>query len=41
MCGKHRKREASRAGCVVILVFTTPLLILLAALADQAPHLIG
>ncbi|WP_410573993.1 hypothetical protein [Amycolatopsis sp. cmx-4-61] len=41
MCGKHRKREASRAGCVVIVVFTMPLLILLTALADQAPHLIG
>ncbi|WP_255410277.1 hypothetical protein [Amycolatopsis sp. CA-128772] len=41
MAGKHRKREASRAGCVVIFVFTTPLLILLTTLADQAQHLIG
>ncbi len=41
MGGKHRKREASRAGCVVIFIFTTPLLILLTTLADQAQYLIG
>ncbi|WP_326946902.1 hypothetical protein OG439_47675 [Amycolatopsis sp. NBC_01307] len=41
MAGKHRKREASRAGCVVIVFIATPLLFLLATLADQAHFLIG
>lgn len=39
--GKHRKKAASRTGCVVIVVFTMPLLILLTTVADQAGHLIG
>ena len=41
MNGKHRKRAAGRAGCVVTVVFTMPLLILLTALADQGRFLIG
>lgn len=41
MVGKHRKKAASRTGCVVIVVFTMPLLILLTTVADQAGHLIG
>ncbi|WIV57699.1 hypothetical protein [Amycolatopsis nalaikhensis] len=41
MAGKHRKKAASRTGCVVIVVFTMPLLILLTTVADQARHLIG
>ena len=41
MSGKHRKRAAGRVGCVVIVLFTMPLPILLATLADQARSLIG
>jgi hypothetical protein len=41
MTGKHRKREAGRAGCVVLMMFTMPLLVLLATLADQAQTLIS
>jgi hypothetical protein len=41
--GKHRKKQglASRGGCAVIIMFTVPLLVLLATLADQARSLIG
>jgi hypothetical protein len=41
--GKHRKKDgmASRGGCAVIIMFTMPLLVLLATLADQACSLIG
>ncbi|MEA5365419.1 hypothetical protein VA596_38235 [Amycolatopsis sp., V23-08] len=41
MAGKHRKRAASGIGCVVLVIATTPLLILLTTLADQAHTLIG
>jgi hypothetical protein len=41
MAGKHRKRAAGGLGCVVLVIVTTPMLILLTTLADQADILIG